>query len=45
MRDENLQLMALKRNQQDLVRSHDLIQAGTSPHHIGSGYQQQLHNM
>ena len=40
MRDENLQLMAQKRNQQELVRSQDMIQSGTSPQHIGSGYQQ-----
>lgn len=40
-----MQLMTQKRNQQELQRSHDAMQGGTSPTHIGDGYQQQLHHM
>ena len=45
LRDENLQLMANKRNQEEFVRSQELIKAGTSPGQIGEGYQQQLRAM
>ena len=47
MRDENLNLMNQRRNQQEMERANELGTNATvaSPHAIGDGYKQQLANM
>lgn len=45
MRDENLQLMNQRRNQQEMDRSVETMAGPTSPIRIGDGYKQQLANM
>lgn len=45
LRDENLQLMNQKRNQDSLNRSLEIAATHTSPVQIGDGYRQQLANM
>ena len=45
MRDENLQLMEQRRDQDNMNRALDQAKASASPERIGDGYQQQLAQM